>query len=157
MFETVGVLSKRELESRYHIKFEMYTKMLQIEARVLGDMALNHIIPTAIKYQNLLLENVNGLKNILPEIEYRKTAAYQLGLIKEISFHIDSIQSNVTHLVDERRKANQVEDFKKKAFLYCDKVKPYFDIIRDHADKLEALIDDELWPLPKYRELLFIK
>lgn len=157
MFEAVGVLSKRELESRYHIKFEMYTKIVQIEARVLGDMALNHIIPTAIKYQNLLLENVNGLKNILPEIEYRKAAAYQLGLIKEISFHIDSIQANVTCLVDERRKANHVEDFKKKAFLYCDKVKPYFDIIRDHADKLEALIDDELWPLPKYRELLFIK
>lgn len=157
MFESVGVMNRRELESRYQIKNEVFTKMLQIEARVLGDMALNHIIPTAIKYQNLLLENVNGLRNIMSETEFRKTAAYQLDLIKKISLHVDAIQSNVMSLVEERRKANKVEDFKKKACLYSDKVKPYFDIIRDHADELETMIDNEFWPLPKYREMLFIR
>jgi len=157
LFQAHHIFTQRELESRFHIKHEMYTKMLQIEARVMGDIALNHIIPTAIKYQNLLLENVKGLKNILTDTEYKKKAAYQLELIKEISDHINSIQIKVTELIEERRKANQVENIKKKSHMYCENVKPYFDIIRYHADKLETLIDDELWPLPKYRELLFIK
>jgi glutamine synthetase len=157
LFAAMGVLTDRELESRYHVKHEMYTKMVQIEARVLGDLALNHIIPTAIKYQNMLIENVNGLKNIMPDKEFLQHTGYLMNLIKEISTHIDSIRKNVAEMVDERKKANIVEDFKQKANLYSGKVKPYFDIIRDHADKLEALIDDELWPLPKYREMLFIR
>lgn len=156
-FEQIGVLTRRELESRFHIKHEMYIKMVQIEARVLGDLALNHVIPTAIKYQNLLLKNVTGLKEIMTENVFRKTAAYQLDLIDEISSHIDAIQSNVSEMVEERKKANRIEDVTKKSFTYCDKVKPYFEIIRNHADKIEALVDDELWPLPKYRELLFIR
>jgi glutamine synthetase len=157
LFEAMGVLTDRELESRYHVKHEMYTKMVQIEARVLGDLALNHIIPTAIKYQNMLIENVNGLKNIMPEKEFLQHTTYLMNLIKEISLHIDSIRKNVADMVEERKKANKVDDFKQKANLYCGNVKPYFDIIREHADKLEALIDDELWPLTKYREMLFIR
>jgi glutamine synthetase len=157
LFGAMGVLTDRELESRYHVKHEMYTKMVQIEARVLGDLALNHIIPTAIKYQNMLIENVNGLKNIMPDKEFLHHTGYLMNLIKEISAHIDGIRKNVNEMVDERKKANIVDDFKHKANLYSGKVKPYFDIIREHADKLEALIDDELWPLPKYREILFIR
>ncbi len=157
LFQNNNIFNLRELESRFHIKHEMYIKMVQIEARVMGDLALNHIIPTAIKYQNHLLENVKGLKDVLSDGDYHKKAAYQLELIKEISDHIHSIQHNVTKLVEERKKANVIEDVKKKSFMYCDQVKPYFEVIRYHADKLETLIDDELWPLPKYRELLFIK
>lgn len=157
LFAKTGVFSMRELEARYHIKHEMYTKIIQIEARVMGDLALNHIIPTAIKYQNLLLENVRGLKEVLTETEFKKKAYYQLELIKEISDHINGIQSDVSKMIEERKKVNQIEEIDKKSMAYCDKVKPYFETIRYHADKLETLIDDELWPLPKYRELLFIK
>ncbi len=157
VFENLSILTERELESRYHVKHEMYTKMLQIEARVLGDLALNHIIPTAIRYQNLLIENVNGLKNIMPEDEFLQHNVYLMNLIREISGHIDGIRKNVAEMVEERKIANKVDDFKAKANMYCGKVKPYFDVIREHADKLEALIDDELWPLPKYREMLFIR
>jgi glutamine synthetase len=157
LFAKTGVFSMRELEARYHIKHEMYTKIIQIEARVMGDLALNHIIPTAIKYQNLLLENVRGLKEVLTESEFKKKAYYQLELIKEISDHINGIQSDVSKMIEERKKVNQIEEIDKKSMAYCDKVKPYFETIRYHADKLETLIDDELWPLPKYRELLFIK
>jgi glutamine synthetase len=157
IFKNTKVLSERELEARYYIKHEMYTKMLQIEARVLGDLALNHVIPTTLKYQNLLLENVNGLKNALPEKDFKKQSAYQLELITEISEHIDAVRRLVHGLIEARKKANVIEDFKKKAIEYCDHVKPYFEKIRLHVDKLEILIDDELWPLPKYRELLFIR
>jgi glutamine synthetase len=157
LFKTTNVLNERELEARYYIKHEMYTKMLQIEARVLGDLALNHVIPTALKYQNLLLENVQGLKNILPDKEFKKQSAYQVELIAEISGHVDSISKLVHNLINARKKANVIEDFKKKAVEYCDNVKPYFEKIRTHVDKLEILVDDELWPLPKYREMLFVK
>jgi len=157
LFSKTKVFSMRELEARYYIKHEMYTKIIQIEARVLGDLALNHIIPTAIKYQNLLLENVRGLKELLTESEFKMKARYQLELIKEISDHIIAIQSDVNKMIEERKKVNLIKEFNKKSLLYCDKVKPYLYIIRYHTDKLETLIDDELWPLPKYRELLFIK
>ena len=157
LFKQNNILTFRELESRFHIKHEMYIKMVQIEARVMGDLALNHIIPTAIKYQNNLLENVKGLKEILSVEEFSKNAAYQLELIKEISDHIHTIREKVNQMVDQRRKANVIEDVKEKSLTYCDNVKPFFEEIRYHADKLETLIDDELWPLPKYRELLFIK
>jgi glutamine synthetase len=157
LFKSTGVLTDRELFARYYIRNEMYTKMVQIEARVLGDIALNHIIPTALRYQNVLLENVNGMKNIFSEKEYKNQSAYQVELITEISEHIKSIKKNVYDMIEERRIANVEEDPRKKAAMYCDKVNPYFDIIRQHVDNLEILIDDELWPLPKYRELLFIK
>jgi glutamine synthetase len=157
LFRQTNVLSEKELNARYYIKQERYTKMLQIEARILGDLALNHVIPTAIKYQNLLLENVNGLKNILPEKEFKKQSAYQIELITEISEHIDSISKLVHDLIEARKKANVIEDLKLKAVEYCDHVKPYFERIRVHVDTLETLVDDELWPLPKYRELLFIR
>lgn len=157
LFKTTGVLSERELLARYYIRHEMYTKIVQIEARVLGDLALNHVIPTALKYQNLLLENVNGLKNILPEKEFKKQSVYQVELITEISGHIDSISKLVHDLIEARKKANVIKDFKMKAVEYCDHVKPYFEKIRFHVDTLETLVDDELWPLPKYRELLFIR
>jgi len=134
----------------------MYVKILQIEARVIGDLALNHILPTALKYQNLLLENVNGLKNILVEKEYKKQSAFQIELISEISEHINSINVLVKELITARKKANAIENIKLKATEYRDKVKPYFEKIRIHVDKLETLVDDEQWPLPKYRELLFI-
>lgn len=157
LFKITGVLSERELYARYFIRNEMYTKMVQIEARVLGDLALNHVIPTALRYQNVLIENVNGLKNILPEKDFKNQSSYQVKLITEISEHIKSIQLNVHDMIEERKKANIEEDAKKKAVMYCDNVKSYFEIIRLHVDNLEILIDDELWPLPKYRELLFIK
>lgn len=157
LFKKTGVFSMRELEARYYIKHEMYAKIIQIEARVIGDLALNHIIPTAIKYQNLLLENVHGLKNVFSETDFKKKAKYQIELINEISEHISEIQQSVNKMVEERKKVNKVSEFDKKSLQYCKKIKPYFDVIRYHADKLETLIDDELWPLPKYRELLFIK
>ncbi|MFA4853461.1 MAG: glutamine synthetase III [Bacteroidales bacterium] len=157
LFRQTNVLSERELNARYYIKQERYTKMLQIEARILGDLALNHVIPTAFRYQNLLLENVNGLKNILPEKEFKKQSTYQIKLITEISGHIDSISKLVHDLIEARKKANVIEDFRLKAVEYCDHVKPYFEKIRLHVDTLETLVDDELWPLPKYRELLFIR
>lgn len=157
VFGKNGIFTLRELESRFHIKHEMYIKMLQIEARVMGDLAQNHIIPTAIKYQNQLIENVRGLKKLMPENEFKKKAEYQIELINEISERIHNIRMNVALMVEERKKANNIEDLKEKSFVYCDKVKPYFDIIRYNADKLETLVDDELWPLPKYRELLFVR
>jgi glutamine synthetase len=157
LFKQTNVLSERELEARYYIKQECYTKMLQIEARVIGDLALNHVIPTALKYQNLLLTNVSGLKNVLSEKEFKKQSEYQIELISEISEHIKVISSNVHNLIEARKKANLIEEIKAKSVDYCEKVKPFFDIIRYHVDKLEILVDDELWPLPKYRELLFVR
>jgi glutamine synthetase len=157
IFADSNIFNERELEARYVIKHEMYTKMLQIEARVLGDLALNHVIPTALKYQNLLLENVNGLKNILHADEFRKQSTYQIELITDISTRVDSVRNLVHDLIEARRKANIMDDFKLKAIEYCEKVKPYFEQIRYHVDKLEILIDDELWPLPKYREMMFVR
>jgi glutamine synthetase len=156
LFKATNVLTERELEARYQIKQETYVKILQIEARVLGDLALNHVISTALKYQNLLLENVSGMKNILAEDEFNTQSTYQVHLISEISEHINAISELVTGLVEARKKANIIEDIKEKALEYCDYVKPYFEKIRVHADKLETLIDDEIWPFPKYRELMFI-
>lgn len=157
VFSDAKVFNERELESRYHIKNEMYTKVLQIEARVLGDLALNHIIPTAIRYQNVLIENLNGIKALNLSCDIKEQATYQYETLCEISEHINSIKNFATELIEERKKANVIEDISEKALLYCDQIKPYFEKIRYHADKLEVLIDDEIWPLPKYRELLFIR
>lgn len=154
LYKYLNVMNKIEIEARYEIELEEYIHRIQIEGRVLGDIARNHIIPTAVKYQNILINNVRGLKDIYGK-EFNKYASEQLILITDISKYIEAINSEVTNMTDERKKANIIEESTKKAQAYCNKVKPLFDKIRYSCDKLELLIDDELWPLAKYRELLF--
>lgn len=156
LFSELGILNHVEAEARYEIELEEYTKKIQIEGRVLGDIARNHVIPTAIRYQNTLIENVKGLKEIFGK-EFETIAKEQIVLIKEISGHIEGINSKVLAMTDERRTANHLTDAQKMAEAYCNKVKPYFEDIRNHCDKLELLVDDESWTLTKYRELLFTK
>ncbi len=156
LFESLGIMNHVEIEARYEIELEEYTKKIQIEGRVLGDIARNHVIPTAIKYQNTLIENVKGLKDIFGS-DYAKLASEQINLIKEISHHIEAINSKIDAMTEERKKANALGSAEQMAQAYCNLVKPYFEEIRYHADKLELLIDDEMWTLTKYRELLFIK
>ncbi|MDP2424254.1 MAG: glutamine synthetase III [Bacteroidales bacterium] len=151
------ILSERELIARYEIKLEHYTKKVQIESRVLGDLASNHIIPTAIRYQNTLIENVKGLKEVLDSENFGKLSHIQIQTIIEISSHINGIKTNVALMLEERKKANRINNSQEKATTYAQNVLPFFGIIRQHVDKLELLVDDELWPLPKYRELLFIR
>ncbi|MBL7893562.1 MAG: glutamine synthetase type III, partial [Bacteroidia bacterium] len=157
LFERHSIMSHREQEARHAIYLETYTKKIQIESRIIGDLALNHIIPTAIRYQNLLIDNVKKMKDIFDGGEFKKNAATQLEMIKEISERISTIKNSVDDMTEERKKANTIEDHKKQAVAYCEKVKPHFETIRYNVDKLELLIDDEQWPLPKYREMLFTK
>lgn len=157
MFERHNVLSEREQHARYEIYLETYVKKIQIEGRVLGDLAVNNIIPVALQYQNVLISNVKGLKDVLGAAEFKKAAAIQLEMITEISNHVAGIKNGVDAMTEERRKANNIDDWQKKAYAYCNKVKPYFDTIREHIDKLEMLVADEAWPFPKYREILFTK
>ena len=154
LYKELDVMNQREIEARYEVDIEEYAMHIQIEGRVLGDIARNHVIPTAIRYQNILIENVKGLKEIFGE-DFQEHAKEQLIIIKEISLHIEKINRGITDMIEERKKANKLEDCTEKAYAYCDKVKPFFKDIRYHCDKLEILIDDELWPLTKYRELLF--
>lgn len=156
LFEELHVMNHVEAEARYEIELEEYTKKIQIEGRVLGDIARNHVIPTAIRYQNILIENVKGLKEIFGS-EFEMVGKEQIALIREISGHIAGINTNVEAMVEERKKANALSNAEEMAAAYCDNVKPYFDVIRNHCDKLEMLIDDEIWTLTKYRELLFTK
>lgn len=156
LYESLNVMNKVEIEARYDIEIEEYVHIIQIEGRSLGDIARNHVIPTAVKYQNILIDNVKGLKDIYGK-DFKQYASEQLLLIAEISKRIEAINSGVTKMTNERKKANSIDDTTKKAKIYCSKVKPLFDDIRYHCDKLELLIDDELWPLAKYRELLFTK
>jgi glutamine synthetase len=155
LFQEMEVMNSIEMEARYEIELEEYTKRLQIESRVLGDIARNHIIPVAIKYQNTLLENTRNLKEIFGE-EYKKIAKEQIELIMIISNHITEINSLSLQMVEARKKANLVHGME-SANAYCKNVKPYFDQIRYHCDKLETMVDDGLWPLTKYRELLFTR
>jgi glutamine synthetase len=156
LFEQNNVLSHRELEARYEIQLETYTKKIQIESRVLGDLAANHIIPTALKYQNQLIQNVQGLKAILDGKAFQKAAQAQIEIITEISEHVAVIKKSVDEMIEARKVANKISDARKQASAYCNKVQAYFELIRYHADKLELLVDDEIWCLPKYREMLFI-
>ena len=156
LFEDLGIMSRVEMEARYEIEIEEYALRIQIEGRVLGDIARNHVIPTAIRYQNILIENVEGLKNIYGK-DFKKLSGEQMQLIEQISEHIAKINKGITNMIEERKKANVIENAEKRAFAYCDDVKPYFEEIRYHCDKLELLVDDEIWPLTKYRELLFTK
>ena len=156
LFEGMGVMSKIETEARYEIEVEAYIKHIQIESRVLGDIARNHIVPTAVKYQNILVENVRGLKEIFEE-KYKDVSKEQINLIEEISGHIAGINANVTKMIDQRKNANNMDNLENKAHAYCNQVMPLFDDIRYHCDKLELLVDDEIWPLTKYREMLFTR
>jgi glutamine synthetase len=157
VFTRNHVLTERELRARYEIQLENYVRMVQIEARVMGDLAINHIIPIAIRYQNTLLENVRDLKEIIDTKTFNTLAKNQLQTIKAISNHIFQIKTQVDEMVEERKKANNLETIEVMADAYLHKVLPYFEQIRYHTDKLEMLVDDELWPLPKYRELLLIR
>ncbi len=156
LFEQLNIMNRVEVESRYEIELEEYTKKIQIESRVLGDIARNHVVPTAIRYQNLLIENVKGLKEIFGK-EFESYAKQQLILIKEISSRIDEINGLIEKMIEARKKANKLESVEHMSAAYCNKVKPFFEEIRYHADKLELLVEDEMWPLVKYRELLFVK
>jgi glutamate--ammonia ligase len=154
LFEGMGVLSKVELIARYEIALEEYVKTVQIESRVLGDIARNHVVPTAVRYQNTLIENVRGIKEIFGDA-YQEVASEQIELIRHISEHIKVIHSTVEAMIEARKRANHLATFVERADAYCNEVKPFFDEIRYHCDKLELMIDDELWTLTKYRELLF--
>jgi glutamine synthetase len=156
LYEDLEIMTKVEIEARHEIQLEEYAMHIQIEGRVLGDIARNHVIPTAIKYQNILIENVRGLKDIYGNA-FKKHAGEQIQLIESISEHIAEINKGITDMINERKKANKIVDAEKRAFAYCDNVKPYFEEIRYHCDKLELLVDDEIWPLTKYRELLFTR
>lgn len=156
LYEELGIMNHVEAEARYEIELEEYAKKIQIEGRVLGDIARNHVVPTAIRYQNTLIENVKGLKEIFGK-EFETVAKEQIALIKEISSHIEGINSKINSMIEERKKANLIESVEKRAASYCNKVKPYFEEIRYHSDKLELLVDDEMWTLTKYRELLFTR
>jgi glutamine synthetase len=157
LFKTTGVLTEVELHARNEVKWETYIKKIQIEARVLGDLALNHIIPVAKRYQSLLLDNVLKTKSVYSSEKAKKISSLDMALIEEISEHVSIIKKNVDDMVEARKVANKIENEKKKANAYHDVVLPYFDTIRYHVDKLEMIVDDEMWTLPKYRELLFIR
>ncbi len=153
-----NILSEVELHARNEVKWEIYTKKIQIESRVLGDLALNHIIPVSIKYQSILLENVANLKSIFSESEkFIEMAEEQIRLIEKISLHVNAVNAKVHEMIDARKKANNIESEREKAVDYHDNVAPYLDEIRYHIDKLELIVDNEMWTLPKYRELLFIR
>lgn len=157
LFKDHCVFSERELMARYEIKLENFARKLQIESRMMGDLAKNHLIPTAIKYQNTLIENAMGLKEVLDAKTYVKLSKNQVDTIKEISEHISQVKISVDLMLQERKKANRLATMEEMAKAYDEKVKPYFETIRYHTDKLELLVDDNLWPLPKYREIMFLK
>ena len=157
MFTRMHVLSEAELEARSEIKWETYTKKIQIEARIFGDLCLNHIIPVAPRYQSQLIDNVHKVKEIFPPSTAAKVSANNLQLIERISEHSSFITENVEKLIDARRVANKIESEREKAIAYHDTVAPLLEAIRYHVDKLELIVDNELWPLPKYREMLFIR
>ena len=157
MFEKTKVFSKVELQARNEVKWEIYTKKIQIEARVLGDMAINHIIPVATRYQSILLDNVFKIKSLFPKDEGERIASRDMEQIRDMEDHMLIIKDKVNEMVEARRVANRIVSEREKAIAYHDTVLPLFDVIRYHVDKLELMIDDEIWPLPKYRELLFIR
>ena len=157
LFKHLGVMSNREAEARHEILLESYFMKIQIESRVLGDLAGNHIVPTAIKYQNTLIDNVQRLKDIMDADTFNRVAKEQLEMIKDISARISQILGSKEAMIQERKKANLMEDMRDRAIAYHDHVKPYFEVIRYESDKLELMIDDEQWPLPKFREMLYTR
>lgn len=156
IFETTGVLTRAELEARNEVKWEIFMKKIQIESRVLGDLSLNHIVPVATKYQTMLLDNVTKLKNVFEGEQYETLSAGPKSLIAEMSRHLTSVHTMVEEMVEARKRANRIESMHERAYAYYEEVLPYLSKIRYHIDHLELIVDDEMWPLPKYRELLFI-
>ncbi len=154
LFDKLGVLAPNEVEARFEILNEVYVKKLQIEARILGDICLNHVIPAAVRYQNVLIENVKGIKDIFGD-DYMNFCSSEIDTLKKISFHMNNLSADVVRLVDARKKANRIEGIGERAKTYSHEVKDMMDKVRYSADHLEMIIDDEMWPLPKYRELLF--
>jgi glutamine synthetase len=157
LFEEMNVLTARELEARQEIEFESYILKIQIEARLMGDLVQTHIIPAVVEYQNRLLENIQGTMKAMGDKVGKEIAATQLDLLTKISTHLNKMKSTCDEMLQARKVANKIEHAEEKAIAYCDDVRVYFDEIRYHADKLELLIDDELWPLPKFREMLFTR
>ena len=157
MFESLHVMSRKELEARNEIKWETYTKKVQIEARIFGDLSINHIIPQVVAYQTKLAENVAAMKSILPEAEFKTLCASNLALISEIGDRVRHIEEGCAALTEARKVANKIESQREKAIAYHDTVEPLMEEIRYHIDKLEAKVDDEVWTLPKYREMLFMR
>ena len=157
MFESLGVMTKKELEARNEVKWETYTKKIQIEARVLGDLSMNHIIPVATRYQSQLLQNIVGMAAVFPAEAADRLSARNKSIVEEIAERTSSIERGVEDLVNARKRANKIDDEHGKAIAYHDNVEPKLDDIRYQIDKLELIVDDALWPLPKYRELLFIR
>jgi glutamine synthetase len=157
MFDRTGVFSKIELEARNEVKWEVYTKKIQIEARVLGDLAINHIIPVATKYQSILVDNLVKLKSLFSPEKGARLASHDLEVIEKISHHMAVIKLEVDKMIDARKAANKIVSEREKAIAYHDTVAPAMETIRYHIDKLELMVDNEMWPLPKYRELLFIR
>jgi glutamine synthetase len=157
LFMDMGVLTEKELDARHEIELHNYTLKVQIESRVCADLAVNHLLPAAVLYQNRLIENVRGLRELLGNEESRKATATQMGLIQGISEHMGQLKVLSDEMTEARRKANALVGHRAKAIAYCDVVKPYLDRIRLHSNKLELLVDDEVWPLPKMRELLFTR
>lgn len=157
MFESTGVMTKVELEARNEVKWETYTKKVQIEARVLGDLAMNHIIPIATKYQSQLIDNVYKMKDLFPGEKANKLSSKNLEIIEDIATRTIFIKERVDEMIETRKVANVIESEREKAVAYHDKIVPMLEEIRYHIDKLELIVDDQLWTLPKYRELLFIR
>ena len=157
MFKETGVLSEKELEARNEVKWEIYIKKVQIEARVLGDLSMNHIIPVVLHYQSLLLSNITKLKETFSPEEYEDLSAEPRRLVRKISKHVNAVTRMTDEMIEARKKANVITDYRSKAIAYHDTVVPFLDDIREHIDELELMVDNQMWPLPKYRELLFIR
>ncbi|MBN1158935.1 MAG: glutamine synthetase III [Bacteroidales bacterium] len=157
LFAGLDIMTARENEARTNVKLDNYTKRIQIEARVLGDLVMNHIVPVAIRYQTELIQNVKGLRDLFDENDYRDLAGSRLELIRTISHHVSYIKSKVHEMIEARKVANKIEDERTKAYEYSTTIVSYLEDIRYHVDKLELIVDDEYWPLAKYRELLFIR
>ena len=157
MFESAGVMTRKELEARNEVKWETYTKKIQIEARVLGDLVMNHVVPVAIEYQSKLIDNVYKMKQIFPTEEAEKLSAENMAIIRKIAEHTSYIKEHVDTMVEARKVANKIVDERAKAIEYHDKITPMLEQIRYHIDKLELIVDDQMWTLPKYRELLIIR
>ena len=157
MFEETGVMTQKELEARNEVKWETYTKKIQIEARVLGDLVMNHIVPIATEYQTKLLDNVYKMKGLFPAEEAEHLSSENLAIIRKISEHTIYIKEHVDAMVEARKVANKIADEREKAIAYHDNISPMLEQIRYHIDKLELIVDDQMWTLPKYRELLFIR
>ena len=157
MFESMHVMTRNELAARNEIKREIYYKKIQIESRVLGDLCMNHIIPVATKYQSVLVDNVSKIISAFPAEKAQQLSAYNVTLIEKINHHTDFIVNAVEAMVEKRKEVNRLTDIRALSVAYHDEVEPFLRDIRYHIDKLELIVEDEMWTLPKYRELLFIR